>query len=149
MSHHYSRFSIQKSKSTVLKRILFILFLMPFALIAEAQKAPGANQMNGTASFYANKFNGRPTATGEIFKQDNLTAASNFFKFHTWVRITNLLNGKSVIVRINDRMHPDMAKKGRVVDLTKAAAKELGCAFTGLIKVMVQKVPLGTELAQD
>jgi rare lipoprotein A (peptidoglycan hydrolase) len=43
-------------------------------------------------------------------------------------------------------MHPDMAKKGRIVDLTKAAAKELGCAVTGLIKVMVEKIPLGPDL---
>lgn len=147
MSHVYRGLSIQKTKSTLLKSVLFLFLLFGFTHIAEAQKA--SQTMNGTASFYAKKFNGRPTATGEIFKHSNLTAASNFFKFHTWVRITNLLNGKSVVVRINDRMHPAMAKKGRVVDLTTAAAKELGCAFTGLIKVMVEKVPLGAELSKD
>jgi rare lipoprotein A len=147
MSHINSGFSVVKIKSNLLKRILFLFLLLGFVHIAEAQKA--TQQMNGVASFYAKKFNGRPTATGEIFKHSNLTAASNFFKFHTWVRITNLLNGKSVVVRINDRMHPAMAKKGRVVDLTTAAAKELGCAFTGLIKVMVEKVPLGSELSKD
>lgn len=146
MSHSTLGFINSKTKSTVLKKMLFIFLLAPFAITASAQKAP--EQMNGTASFYANKFVGRPTATGETFKHTGLTAASNYFKFHTWVRITNLLNGKSVIVRINDRMHPAMAKKGRVVDLTKAAAKELGCAFTGLIKVMVEKVPL-SDLAKD
>jgi rare lipoprotein A len=146
MSHFLPGFNNTKIKSSVLKTILFTFLLSSFAFAASAQKAP--QQMNGTASFYANKFVGRPTATGETFKHYELTAASNFFKFHTWVRITNLLNGKSVVVRINDRMHPEMAKKGRVVDLTKAAAKELGCAFTGLIKVMVEKVPL-SELVKD
>ena len=139
-----SRFNLQNS---ILLRFIVLFVLLTSSVLAHAQKEQ--KKLNGTASFYANKFNGRPTATGEVFTQANLTAASNFFKFQTWVRITNLLNGKSVVVRINDRMHPDMAKKGRIVDLTKAAAKELGCAFTGLIKVMVQKVPLGPELLAD
>jgi rare lipoprotein A len=142
MSHNSPSF--QKNRFTRLKRFFVLFFVLPFSVITYGQK--GQKQLNGTASFYANKFNGRPTATGEIFTQANLTAASNFFKFQSWVRITNLLNGKSVIVRINDRMHPDMAKKGRIVDLTKAAAKELGCAVTGLIKVMVEKIPLGPDL---
>jgi rare lipoprotein A len=144
MSHTTTQFSKKRRKHSKLRRFLVLFVAIPFSIGAYAQK--GDKKVNGTASFYANKFNGRPTATGEIFTQENLTAASNFFKFQSWVRITNLLNGKSVIVRINDRMHPDMAKKGRVVDLTKAAARELGCAVTGLIKVMVQKVPYGPEL---
>jgi rare lipoprotein A len=134
-----------KIKFVTLRKFVVLFFVLPFSIIVNGQK--NEKKLSGTASFYANKFNGRPTATGEIFTQANLTAASNFFKFHTWVRITNLLNGKSVIVRVNDRMHPDMAAKGRIVDLTKAAAKELGCAFNGLIKVVVQKVTLGPELS--
>jgi rare lipoprotein A len=147
MSHKSTQVTVKKKKFQALRKFIFVFFALPFSIVTYGQK--DQKKLNGTASFYANKFNGRPTATGEIFGQGNLTAASNFFKFHTWVRITNLLNGKSVVVRINDRMHPDMAKKGRVVDLTKAAAKELGCAVTGLIKVMVQKVPLGPDLLTD
>lgn len=147
MSLTISAFTFYKSQQSRIRRFFALFVLLPFSIIAHAQKEQ--KKLNGTASFYANKFVGRPTATGEVFTQTNLTAASNYFKFQTWVRITNLLNGKSVIVRINDRMHPAMAKKGRIVDLTKAAAKELGCAFTGLIKVMVQKVPLGPELLAD
>jgi rare lipoprotein A len=145
MSHNTT--SPQKNSFTRLKKSFFLFIVLPFSVVTYGQKAQ--KKLNGTASFYANKFNGRPTATGEIFTQANLTAASNFFKFHSWVRITNLLNGKSVVVRINDRMHPDMAKKGRIVDLTKAAATELGCAFTGLIKVMVEKIPLGPQLVTN
>jgi len=55
----------------------------------------------GVASFYANKFEGRKTYTDEIFSQEKLTGASNTLPMHTWVRVTNLHNHKSVIVRIN------------------------------------------------
>jgi rare lipoprotein A len=145
MSHNTTPF--KKNRFARLKKSFLLFVVLPFSVVTYGQKSQ--KKLSGTASFYANKFNGRPTATGELFTQANLTAASNFFKFHSWVRITNLLNGKSVIVRINDRMHPDMAKKGRIVDLTKAAAKELGCAVTGLIKVMVEKIPLGPDLLVD
>jgi len=95
--------------------------------------------LKGFASIYANRFIGLRTATGEIFKHSNLTAASNNFKINSWVKVTNLSNMKSVIVRINDRMHPRMAKMGRVVDLTKAAAKLLG-NFDGLANVKVESL---------
>ncbi|MBK7690624.1 MAG: hypothetical protein IPJ31_05740 [Bacteroidetes bacterium] len=59
----------------------------------------------GIASYYHSKFEGRKTSTGEIFSNRKLTAANNFLKLGTKVRVTNLLNGKSVIVKINDRMN--------------------------------------------
>jgi len=99
----------------------------------------------GIASYYSPKFEGIKTATGEFFHQKNLTGASNSFKLNSWVRVTNLKNGTSVIIRINDRMHPGMAKKGRVVDLTSAAAKKIGLSTkVGVIKVRVEQVPEGT-----
>jgi rare lipoprotein A len=64
----------------------------------------------GQASYYANKFEGRKTATGEIFKQNQLTAACNVLPLGTWVRVTNLSNGKSVVVRTNDRLHVENEK---------------------------------------
>lgn len=79
----------------------------------------------GIASFYADKFIGRRTATGEIFRQYKYTAASNHYKLGTIVRVTNPFNNRSVIVKINDRMHPRMERLGRVIDLSKAAIKEL------------------------
>jgi rare lipoprotein A (peptidoglycan hydrolase) len=98
----------------------------------------------GIASFYAKYFEGALTATGEIFHQTYFTAASNNFKLNTWVRVSNLLNGKSIIVRINDRMHPRMAAQGRVVDLTVAAAKMLSFTSAGITRVKVEVVPKGT-----
>jgi rare lipoprotein A len=80
------------------------------------------------------------TATGEIFKNKNLTAACNLFKLNTLVRVTNLRNGTYVIVRINDRMHPNMLKKGRVIDLSQAAAKKLILNTKGIVKVTVEAI---------
>ncbi len=96
--------------------------------------------VNGIASFYSSNLDGTLTATGEIFRQRKLTAASNNFKLNTWVLVTNLKNKKSVIVRINDRMHPRMKKKGRVVDLTMAAAALLDFMEAGLAKVKVEPI---------
>jgi rare lipoprotein A (peptidoglycan hydrolase) len=95
----------------------------------------------GIASFYSRNLEGTKTATGETFYHRDLTAASNNFKLNTLVRVTNILTGKSVVVRINDRMHPRMAKKGRIVDLTIAAAKKIGLTvFSGITKVKVEEV---------
>lgn len=88
----------------------------------------------GTASFYANKFNGRKTYTGEIFSQQKMTAASNTLPMGTWVRITNSRNNKTAIVRVNDKMHP---KNRRLIDLSHAAARKLGFTGHGLAKVKV------------
>ena len=96
--------------------------------------------LTGIASFYSRSLEGTKTATGEIFRHANLTAASNNFKLGTWVRITNLNNGKFIIARINDRMHPRMAAKGRVVDLTIAGAKKLDFISDGLTKVKVEPI---------
>jgi rare lipoprotein A len=56
----------------------------------------------------------------------------------TWVRITNVKNGKSVVVRVNDRMHPSMARRGRVIDLSKIAFLEIGSVKSGLLRVKLE-----------
>ncbi len=122
-----------------MKKLLFMLMLIPvFGMAQEGSKSNG-KQLNGIATIYAQRFQGLRTATGEVFKHTNLTAASNNFKINSWVKVTNLVNFKSVIVRINDRMHPRMAKLGRVVDLTQAAARLLG-GFDGMVKVKVEEI---------
>jgi rare lipoprotein A len=129
---------INYSNLPVLKKLLIVFLLLPLFSLAQETKKQEAKPLHGTASFYALYFNGLKTATGEIFKHSNLTAASNNFKINSLVRVTNLLNNKSVVVRVNDRMHERMAKKGRVVDLTSAAAQLLGVGITGLLKVKVE-----------
>ena len=89
----------------------------------------------GTASYYAEKFNGRQTANGEIYDSKKLTAACNTLPLGTWIRVTNLSNNKSVVVKTNDRLHPRMT---RVVDLSRAAAEKLGYISKGLTKVKVE-----------
>lgn len=91
----------------------------------------------GQASFYANKFHGRRTASGEIFDQKKFTCACNVLPLGTWVKVTNLKNKRSVIVKINDRIHPKMR---RVADLTRAAAQKLGYISSGLTRVKVEVV---------
>ncbi|MGI8635163.1 MAG: septal ring lytic transglycosylase RlpA family protein [Segetibacter sp.] len=122
-----------------MKKFLFMLMLVPFLGMAQESSKDNQKRLNGIATIYAKRFNGLRTATGEVFKHSNLTAASNNFKINTWVKVTNLVNLKSVIVRINDRMHPRMAKMGRVVDLTQAAARLLG-GFDGMLKVKVEEI---------
>lgn len=118
----------------------------PVFTITDSVKAEvdEANTKTGTASFYSKSFEGSKTSTGEIFRNSRMTAASNDFDLNTWVRVTNLTNNRSVVLRINDRMHPRMQKKGRVVDLSRAAAKKLGYLGSGLTKVKVEVVPKGT-----
>lgn len=98
----------------------------------------------GVASFYADKFEGRKTYTDEIFCQDSLTGASNTLPMHTWVRVTNLRNHRSVIVQINDKMHP---RNKRLIDLSRAAATRLGYAGRGLTRVRIDV--LGKEKPPD
>jgi rare lipoprotein A len=89
----------------------------------------------GQASFYHNKFNGRQTANGEIFSQKKMTCACNALPFGTWVKITNLRNGKTVIVKVNDRLHPRIK---RVADLSYIAAKQIGYTGHGVAKVKME-----------
>jgi rare lipoprotein A len=98
-------------------------------------KKPAPKILYGTASFYHDKFNGRETANGEIFSQKKMTAACNVLPLGTWLKVTNLRNGKSVIVKTNDRLHPRMK---RIVDLSRGAAQKIGYIGYGLTKVKVE-----------
>jgi rare lipoprotein A len=91
-----------------------------------------ASQNQGLASYYADKYQGRKTANGEIFDTAKLTAAHKTLPFGTRVRVTNLDNGRSVDVRINDR-GPYVA--GRVIDLSPAAARKLDMLRAGVVRV--------------
>jgi len=91
----------------------------------------------GTASFYADKFNGRKTANGEVFNQTKMTGAHNTLPMGTWVKVTNLKNRKTVVVKINDRLHH---RNPRLIDLTKTAAQKLGYTSQGLTKVKVEVI---------
>jgi len=111
---------------------------IPASITPNPNPTPSSKVLYGTASFYSNSFNGKETANGEIFSQKKFTGASNFLPLDTWVRVTNLRNGKSVVVKITDRMHKRMK---RVIDLSRVAASQLSYTGEGLAKVKVE--PLG------
>lgn len=120
--------------------LLLSLFLMQSIFAQDSAKAAPANGKiaYGIASWYSDSFDGRKTSNGEIFRQTKLTCAThNGYKFGTWLRVTNLRNGKTVIVKVNDRMHPRMK---RIVDLSRAAASVLGILSRGLTKVKVENL---------
>ena len=99
-----------------------------------------ANEMykeNVVASYYADKFNGRRTASGEIFDMNGYTAAHKTLPFGTVLRVTNLENGKSVNVRVNDR---GPFVQGREIDVSKAAAVQLDMVSNGTAKVSLEIV---------
>jgi rare lipoprotein A len=91
----------------------------------------------GIASYYADKFIGRPTASGELYSHKKLTAACNVLPLGTWLKVTNLRNNKFVIVKTNDRLHVSMK---RVVDLSKSAAEALGYTKRGLTQVKIEVI---------
>jgi rare lipoprotein A len=114
-----------------------LIFGQSLKNIKETEKSTSLHKgkvLFGQASYYASKFEGRKTANGEIFSHKKFTAACNSLPLGTWIEVTNLRNGKTVIVKTNDRLHPSM---NRVVDLTLAAAKKLEFVSTGLTKVKV------------
>ena len=94
----------------------------------------------GIASYYHNKFHGRTTANGERYNRRELTAAHREYPFGTYVRVTSMVNGKSVIVRINDR---GPFRRARVIDLSRAAAEELDMIHDGLAEVRIEVLSWG------
>jgi rare lipoprotein A len=91
----------------------------------------------GVASWYGPKFHGRKTASGEKYNQNAMTAAHKTLPFGTKVRVKNVKNDKSVIVRINDR---GPFAKGRIIDVSRAAAKKLDMINSGTAKVNIKVV---------
>ena len=105
----------------------------------QTAKADGktAFSQTGKASWYGPGFHGKKTANGERFDMNTLTAAHRTLPISSRVRVTNLANGKSVVVRINDR---GPYHGNRVMDLSKAAAQELGFIRTGTAQVKIEQI---------
>ncbi len=104
----------------------------------ESSRSPSVQE--GVASYYADEFHGRRTSNGEIYDMHQLTAAHQTLPFNTKVKVTNKTNGRSVIVRINDR-GPFM--KDRIIDLSLAAAKELEMIGPGTAEVRLEVIEWG------
>lgn len=104
--------------------------------VKQENKTEKTQAKSGVASFYHDKFEGRKTATGEVFDNDKYTAASNHFKLGTYVKVTNQSNGKVVYVKVNDRM----GNQNRMIDLAEVAAANLKFRNKGLQKVKIESV---------
>ena len=100
-----------------------------------AKKIPVVQTFKGKASYYANKFQGRLTASGEKFDQNKLTAAHKKLPFGTKLRVINTQTGKSVVVRVNDR---GPFVKGCIVDLSRSAFSRIGNIKSGVVNVKVE-----------
>ncbi len=113
-----------------LSLILSILFLSSISLIAQSEEF-------GVASYYADAFDGRKTASGEVYNKSKMTAAHKELPFGTMIRVTRLDNKKSVVLRVNDR-GPFIS--GRVVELSTSAAQKIGLIRDGIAEVKVEVV---------
>ncbi len=119
----------------MLKKLTFTFFLLFLSLgvsFSQIQK--------GKASFYADKFEGKQTASGEKYKHKKLTAAHKSLPFGTIVKVTNLENQESVEVRINDR---GPFVEGRIIDLSRSAAEKLRFINQGLAEVQLEVIDAG------
>ena len=125
-----------------MRKILYILLLtvglLPLRVFGQVGRVE-----TGTASYYHDKFVGRKTASGEIYSQDKMTAAHKTLPLGTWVKVTNLSNDSTVIVKINDRMPKS---NGRSIDLTELAASKLNYLAKGLTKVRIEVIPAPTAV---
>ena len=115
---------------------IFVVLMVGTNAQAQIQK--------GLASFYADKFDGRLTASGEKYTHNKLTAAHKFLPFGTVVKVTNLANNESVEVRINDR---GPFVEGRVIDLSKKAAENLKFTGQGLTEVKIEVIDAGDGMS--
>jgi len=145
----------EKSKDTILPlTLIFLITLFVFALLVQAQDTKAlesdvvqakvssdANQQKGflgKATYYANRYQGRKTSSGEIFNQRKMTAAHPTLPHGTRVKVENLANKRTVVVKVNDRLHK---RKYEIIDLSRAAASKLGFLREGV--AMVRITPVG------
>lgn len=122
--------------------LIFICLAVSTTQMASARDWSGFTN-SGKASFYADKYHNRQTASGEIHKKELKTAAHNKLPFGTRVKVQNIENGKSVVVKINDR---GPFVKGRIIDLSKSAFDSIADLSDGVIEVKIEVVESTTPL---
>ena len=116
------------------------------ALLLMSLSCSFAQIQTGKASFYADKFEGSPTASGEKYRHNKLTGAHKSLPFGTKVKVTNIANNQTVEVVINDR---GPYVEGRIIDLSKSAAEQLGFINLGLAEVQVEVIDAGEGKTSD
>ena len=130
-------------RAAIVTLLLALTAVLPLSACAHHYRFPRAQMPSvglvevGVASWYGPGYHGKRTSSGERFDQDELTAAHASWQFGTRVRVTFLTTGRSVVVRINDRF-PN--HKGRVIDLSRAAARQIGLIGPGTGRVRLEVV---------
>jgi rare lipoprotein A len=132
----------------IVKQLSQMVLIICFVVVSLPCRADTSNVDNksqiGLASYYALSRNNMRTATGEREDPNQLTAAHESLPLGSWVKVTNLLNGRSVNVRINDRKG---ASQTRVIDLSRKAAQIVGMMAAGLAKVKVEPIAAPKQTA--
>ena len=123
--------------------LLLLTSLTGLAACAGSTRDPAevggvSSQETGLASYYGHQYHGRTTANGETYDENKLTAAHRTLPFGTRVRVTNLENGKSVLLRVNDR---GPFVDGRIIDVSWQAAQDLDFVQEGVVKARVEVLP--------
>jgi len=129
-----------------MRRLLFLLLLTSLTGLtacAGSSRDPAevggvTSQEIGLASYYGHQYHGRTTANGETYDENKMTAAHRTLPFGTRVRVTNLENGKSVLLRVNDR---GPFVDGRIIDVSWQAAQDLDFVQEGVVKARVEVLP--------
>ena len=122
------------------KLTLFIITLLTLAL---APTCADAQALRGDATYYGNRWHGRRTSSGELYNKDSLTCAHRTLPFGTVLRVRNTRNNKEVLVRVIDR---GPFRKGAIVDLSMAAAKEIDMVGAGVVPVVAEVVEDGSGM---
>jgi len=132
-----------------MRKISIALFTLSAALFLSSCSTPrpdlawNGNVQRGLASWYSHPFHGKRTSNGEIYNMNALTAAHPSIALNSIVEVTNQKNGRKVVVRINDRLPPN--RKGRIIDLSKCAARELDMFIDGVVPVTVRVITYGNN----
>jgi rare lipoprotein A len=117
------------------KQRRIVAILVTLATVSMMGIAAGQTGEEGVANFYSDKFQGKKTASGEVYDKNGLTASHKKLPYGTKVKVTNVENGKSVVLTVNDRM---AASNPAVIDVTRRAAEELGFVKAGKTKVKLE-----------
>ena len=129
-----------------MKRLYIISTGFLIMMFANQVISQNSIYQQGKASFYADKFDGRITASGELYKSSEMTAAHRELPFGTFVKVVNIENNQSIIVRINDR-GPYIGD--RIIDLSKRAAEKLGFIEKGVTEVTLEIVEQGNDVIES
>jgi rare lipoprotein A len=116
-------------------RVGIVIAVVMLVVVGTAATVAAQGAEEGMAAFYSDNFQGKKTASGEAYDKNGLTASHKKLAYGTKVKVTNVANGKSVVVTVNDRM---AASNPAVIDVTRRAAEELGFVSAGKTKVKLE-----------